>query len=154
MKLSQEDLAGLIDADDLRNRLTALTAGNDGDGSDMKTRSAVLAMLKQVVKDARGKAQAMLDEDGGGLLCAGRLSYIQDELIRVIYDFALHHVYRIKNPSAAERMAIAAVGGYGRGTLAPGSDIDLCSYCPTSRPPGASRWWNISSTCSGTWASR
>ncbi|MEQ8450397.1 MAG: [protein-PII] uridylyltransferase [Nitratireductor sp.] len=135
MKLSQEDLAGLIDADDLRNRLTALTAGNDGDGSDMKTRSAVLAMLKQVVKDARGKAQAMLDEDGGGLLCAGRLSYIQDELIRVIYDFALHHVYRIKNPSAAERMAIAAVGGYGRGTLAPGSDIDLLFVLPYKQTP-------------------
>ena len=36
MKLAQEDLAGLIDADDLRLRLTALTAASDGDGSDMK----------------------------------------------------------------------------------------------------------------------
>jgi [protein-PII] uridylyltransferase len=135
MKLSQEDLAGLIDANDLRNRLTELTAGNDGDGSDMKTRSAVLSMLKQVVKEARGKAQEMLDEDGGGLLCAGRLSYIQDELIRVIYDFALYHVYRIKNPSAAERMSVAAVGGYGRGTLAPGSDIDLLFVLPYKQTP-------------------
>ncbi|MHA7775556.1 [protein-PII] uridylyltransferase [Roseibium sp. M-1] len=135
MKLSQEDLAGLIDADALRMRLTALTAASDGDGSDMKIRSAVLGELKQVVKDARGRAQEMLDEDGGGLLCAGRLSFIQDELIRVIYDFALHHVYRIKNPSAAERMSIAAVGGYGRGTLAPGSDIDLLFVLPYKQTP-------------------
>ena len=114
MKLSQEDLAGLIDADALRARLTALTSASDGDGSDMKIRNAVLAELKQVVKEARGKVQERLDEDGGGLLCAGRLSFIQDELIRVIYDFALYHVYRITNPSAAERMSIAAVGGHAR----------------------------------------
>ena len=135
MKLSQEELAGLIDADALRARLSALTASSDGDGSDNKIRSAVLGELKQVVKDARGRVQEMLDEDGGGLLCAGRLSFIQDELIRVIYDFALNHVYRIKNPSAAERMSVAAVGGYGRGTLAPGSDIDLLFVLPYKQTP-------------------
>mgnify|MGYP000642404532 FL=1 len=135
MKLSQQELAGLIDADALRARLRSLTATSDGDGSDNKIRSAVLGELKQVVKDARGRVQEMLDEDGGGLLCAGRLSFIQDELIRVIYDFALNHVYRIKNPSAAERMSVAAVGGYGRGTLAPGSDIDLLFVLPYKQTP-------------------
>ncbi len=135
MKLSQDEIAGLIDSDDLRNRLTALTAGSDGDGSDMKTRSAVLTELKSVVKTAREKVQELLNEDGGGLMCATRLSHVQDELIRVIYDFALHHVYRVKNPSAAERMSIAAVGGYGRGTLAPGSDIDLLFVLPYKQTP-------------------
>ena len=135
MRLSQEELDGLIDTDALRARLSALTATSEGDGSDREVRSAVLGTLKQVVKDARGRVQEMLDEDGGGLLCAGRLSFIQDELIRVIYDFALNHVYRIKNPSAAERMAIAAVGGYGRGTLAPGSDIDLLFVLPYKQTP-------------------
>jgi [protein-PII] uridylyltransferase len=68
-------------------------------------------------------------------LCAQRLSFIQDEIIRVIYDFALYHVYRIKNPSAAERMSVVAVGGYGRGTLAPGSDIDLLFVLPYKQTP-------------------
>ncbi|ASP36996.1 [protein-PII] uridylyltransferase [Labrenzia sp. VG12] len=135
MKLAQEDLAGLIDSDDLRQRLSALTAANDGDGSDMKVRSAVLAELKKEVKSTRDKVRAKLDEDGRGLVCAARLSYVQDELIRVIYDFALRHVYRITNPSAAERMAIAAVGGYGRGTLGPGSDIDLLFVLPYKQTP-------------------
>ncbi|GAB4534157.1 MAG: [protein-PII] uridylyltransferase [Roseibium sp.] len=135
MKLSQEDLAGLIDSDDLRNRLTALTKANDGDGSDMTTRAAVLAELKSVVKSARKTVEERLNEDGRGLACAARLSFVQDELIRVIYDFALYHVYRITNASAAERMSVAAVGGYGRGTLAPGSDIDLLFVLPYKQTP-------------------
>nr|WP_319384893.1 [protein-PII] uridylyltransferase [uncultured Roseibium sp.] len=135
MHASQEELAGLIDADDLRSRLKALTSDHDGDGSDSKVRSAVLSLLKTEVKTARDRVQERLNEDGGGLLCAARLSHVQDELIRVIYDFAVSHVYRVKNPSAAERMSVAAVGGYGRGTLAPGSDIDLLFILPYKQTP-------------------
>ncbi|TYC54074.1 [protein-PII] uridylyltransferase [Rhodobacterales bacterium] len=135
MKLSQEDVAGLIDSEALRARFAELTASHGGDGSNPKIRSAVLSDLKSVVKTSREMAEAMLKDDGGGLMCAGRLSYVQDELIRVIYDFAVQHVYPVKNPSTAERMSVAAVGGYGRGTLAPGSDIDLLFVLPYKQTP-------------------
>ncbi len=135
MKLPAADLNELVDADALRERLTALTAPHNGKGTDLKVRAAVLGELKAAYKTGRDMAQEGLKRDGSGLACAQRLSHLQDELIRVIYDFALWHVYQIKNPSAAERMAVVAVGGYGRGTLAPGSDIDLLFLLPYKQTP-------------------
>ncbi|MAB00515.1 MAG: [protein-PII] uridylyltransferase [Stappia sp.] len=135
MTKSQDPFDGLIDADALRHRLTALTAESDGDGSGTAIRGQVLAELKAVMRDARALVEERLFEDGGGTLCAQRLSHVQDEVLRVIYDFAIHHVYRVKNPSAAERMSIVAVGGYGRGTLAPGSDVDLLFLLPYKQTP-------------------
>ena len=120
----------LINASDLRDKLTALTRDHDGDGSSAKTRAEALALFKEAYHHARAGAETMLAEDGGGLLCATRLSRVQDELIRCIYDFALVHVFRVPNLTEGERIAVLAVGGYGRGTLAPGSDIDLLFLLP------------------------
>ncbi len=50
---------------------------------------------------------------------------MQDEIIRVLFDFVAKHLYPAQNPSEAEHMAVVATGGYGRGVLAAGSDIDL-----------------------------
>src|SRR5665811_2476317 len=71
-----------------------------------------------------------LEHDGDGRACAAGLSDVQDELIRLTYDITTENIYRVENPSTAERMAVVAQGGYGRGLLAPGSDIDLLFLLP------------------------
>ena len=135
MSKSEDNFAGLIDADGLRAEFSGLTAQSDGDGSDYKIRSAILERLKSAMTESRDKARVLFEDDGDGTLCAKRLSHIQDEIIRVIYDFAVQHVYRVTNPSSAERMSLVAVGGYGRGTLAPFSDVDLLFLLPYKQTP-------------------
>lgn len=125
----------IIEGDALRRDMTALTRASAGDGSGKATRTAVLQLLKGRLGEGLKIAEAMLKEDGGGNACAERLSHLMDELIQALYDFAAGHVYRVKNRSAAERMAVVAVGGYGRGTLAPGSDIDLLFLLPYKQTP-------------------
>jgi [protein-PII] uridylyltransferase len=124
-----ETVGSLIDPMAIRRELSGLTDASQ-EGSSPQIRSEVLSILKKVSEEGRAAARRMLMEDGRGTLCAERLSALQDEIIRIIYDFAVTHVYRSKNPSAGEKMAIVAVGGYGRGTLAPGSDIDLLFLLP------------------------
>ena len=99
-------------------------------GQETALRKALVARLRGLVDAARLEARHQLERDGNGRACAEGLCAFQDALIKLAYEFTTKHVYLAENPSAAERMAIVAQGGYGRGLLAPESDIDLLFLLP------------------------
>src|SRR5580700_11564007 len=61
----------------------------DFSGRDRELRTAVAQRLKAALADARIVAEQLLLEDRHGRRCAERLCALQDDIIRVLYDFAV-----------------------------------------------------------------
>src|SRR6202050_1886087 len=99
-------------------------------GRERELRTAVAQRLKAALTQARAEAERLLLKDRHGRRCAERFCQMQDEIIRILYEFIGETLYPPQVRSEAERMAIVATGGYGRGLLAPGSDIDLLFLLP------------------------
>jgi [protein-PII] uridylyltransferase len=119
--------AALLDTDALAPNLARLAA--EYAGRERELRTAVAQSLKAALTQGRAAAEQMLLQDRHGRACAERLCLMQDEIIHLIYDL-VSQLYRSLTPSDAERMVVVATGGYGRGLLAPGSDIDLLFLLP------------------------
>jgi [protein-PII] uridylyltransferase len=94
-------------------------------------RAAILAFLRGVSQEGRARARDILNRDGSGIGCARRISWLQDQIIIHLFDFVIRHVH----PASNDIIAVTAVGGYGRATLAPGSDIDLLFLLPGKQTP-------------------
>jgi [protein-PII] uridylyltransferase len=99
-------------------------------GRERELRAAVAQRLKSTLTQARARAEELLLKDRHGRRCAERLCRVQDEIIRILFEFTREELYPPQVPSETERMAVIATGGYGRGLLAPGSDIDLLFLLP------------------------
>ncbi len=102
-----------------------------------EARAQVLSLLRGSLDQGRGEVRRRFLEEGEtGHATVRANCFLIDQLLRLLYDHVTQRLYPLPNPSAGERLALIATGGYGRGELAPGSDIDLLflySYKLTAR---------------------
>jgi len=98
-------------------------------------RGAFVAPLKAALTKGHAEIRRRFEETGDGAAVMREQCFLIDQLIRALFDLVTGEVYPLPNPTSGEKLAIVAVGGYGRGELAPYSDIDLLFLLPYKPTP-------------------
>jgi [protein-PII] uridylyltransferase len=86
------------------------------------------SLIKSFIKEQDSRIREVHDLGAGGLEVAGARSVMVDNVIRTAFLTSQQQL----SPQDPINVAVTSVGGYGRGTLNPGSDIDLLFLLPVS----------------------
>lgn len=101
-----------------------------------KARMTVIELLRGALASGRSElARRLADKPSAGHECAAGHAFLIDQLMRVIHDHVTRDIYPSANRSTGERLTIMAVGGYGRGEMAPHSDVDIAFLTPSKKTP-------------------
>ena len=99
---------------------------------------------------ARRGQPAAAGSDGNGRRCAEGLSDFQDELIRLVYDYTVTHVYAPPTRPTPSTWPSSRPAATAAACWRPSPTSICCSCCPTSRRPGARASSSTCSICCGT----
>jgi [protein-PII] uridylyltransferase len=120
----------IIDRTALADKVESIVA-EDG---PQRCRPQILELLQGALVDGRAEIKRRLGENPSqGYRASAEQAFLVDQIVRLIYDYVTVHAYPAANRSASERIAVLAVGGYGRGEMAPHSDVDIAFVTPYKR---------------------
>jgi len=124
----------IIDRRGISDRIAAIAADHQGDGAAL--RAAIVGVLRTALTEGRADiARRLEDHPSRGREVVSAQAFLMDQLLRILYDSTVAYLYPVNNRTVAERVVLIAVGGYGRGEMAPHSDVDIGFITPL-KPSG------------------
>jgi [protein-PII] uridylyltransferase len=111
-----------------------------GEGTyESSKRQDLVVVLKEALIAGKAEVQQRFESSdknsgSGGDVVRGN-AFLVDQLVRIIFDLATERAYPVANKSTSEQLCLVAIGGYGRGELAPFSDVDLMFVIPYKKTP-------------------
>ncbi|MEZ5848540.1 MAG: [protein-PII] uridylyltransferase [Geminicoccaceae bacterium] len=103
--------------------------------ADEASAHGIFLRMREALDSGRAQIREQFEHDGDAAAVHRNGAVLMDTLLHSAMEFATRHIFRISNLTLGEEFSLVAVGGYGRGELAPGSDIDLLFLYPYKITP-------------------
>ncbi|KRA80434.1 [protein-PII] uridylyltransferase [Altererythrobacter sp. Root672] len=119
-----------------RRVLAASIADAVAEAGAQAARPRIVELLRAALEDGRTElSRRFAERPTKGYEVVHGHAFLIDQLIRVLHDHVIADLYPAPNRSKGERLTLIAVGGYGRGEMAPYSDIDIAFITPGKTTP-------------------
>jgi [protein-PII] uridylyltransferase len=121
---------------DMASTAAAIDAAAEAAESRAAIRPAAVAVLRQAHADGRAAiAAAIAAAPTEAHRAIHDYAWLTDGIVTLALELAARWLHPLANPTASERVCVLAVGGYGRGEMAPFSDVDLLFITPYKQTP-------------------